>query len=115
MTTYPTVKNTSAQAGQLWLASYLGEVDMIERLLKAGVDIDEIHEGFTPLMIASLHGHAAVVAQLAAAGADLNIVTPEAGTALSQASYHGHREVISLLLAAGAQAELSNGKGETPL
>lgn len=76
--------------------------------------------GVTPLMLASLLGRTAIVAQLLAAGAAVDALDDRGFTALFHGCYNadedrGHPEVVELLLAAGADQEARIGFGVRPL
>lgn len=49
------------------------------------------------------------------AGAPINCLSPEAGTALYAASLAGHKEVVDLLLGRGADPSLCSPNGSSPL
>ena len=80
-------------------------------------------EECNPLATASLHGRAAVVERLLAAGADVNgrHTTFLGGkhrvtcTPLMMAAWGGHAEIIERLLAAGADAGATDSDGRTAL
>jgi len=71
--------------------------------------------GCTPLMRASLNGHAGIVKALLAAGADVNAANNHGGTALIMACYFGHLEAARALVASGANVNAEDGDGDTPL
>ena len=58
-------------------------------------------------------GHTNIVAQLLAAGADVNATHNDGYTALIFASYVGHAEIVAQLLAAGADVNATNDDGYT--
>ena len=91
---------------------------LLRALIAAGADVDEADDkdGVTPLYMASLMGHLAVVKVLLKAGAGVNKPNKDGFTPLYMASYKGHLEVVEFLLAKGAavnQARTINGT--TPL
>lgn len=67
-------KELGSVNSRLLKASLLvGRPFIVQQLILEGVDIDCINlEDFTPLMIASMHGHATTVHILLAAGANVN-------------------------------------------
>ena len=90
-------------------ACFKDNVTIVKALLKAdalsdvAADTTDGLAGLTALMAASWEGHAEVVKELLAAGANVNTRARDGRTALMFASYHGHPEVVKLLLKAGAQ------------
>ena len=70
-------------------------------------------DGMTALMRAAQGGHAAAIAALLAAGAEVEDI--DGMTALMFAAIGGHAAAIAALLAAGAEAEAKNNDGETAL
>eukprot|EP01094_Clydonella_sp_ATCC50884_P019450 TRINITY_DN3803_c1_g1_i13.p1 TRINITY_DN3803_c1_g1~~TRINITY_DN3803_c1_g1_i13.p1 ORF type:complete len:401 (+),score=64.84 TRINITY_DN3803_c1_g1_i13:451-1653(+) len=71
-------------------------------------------DGFTPLHIASQHGHADTVAILLRRGAAVNQPNNNGATPLSAACFFGHEEVAVLLLERGADARHVVGNYGTP-
>ena len=69
--------------------------------------------GYTALMLASQGGHAAAIAALLAAGAEVNAQTNDGNTALMNAAGGGHATAIAALLAAGAEMNAKDNKGNT--
>jgi Ankyrin repeats (3 copies)/Ankyrin repeats (many copies) len=107
-------------AAPLYYASLLGILEIVERLLAAGADVNAAaaHYGRTALQAASRGGHLQIVERLLAAGADVNAATARFGrTALQAASGYGHLEIVERLLAAGADANAAaaNYGGQTAL
>lgn len=85
-----------------------GDVDAVDRLLAAGVDVDSRDRyGQTALMLAARLGHASVVERLIAAGADLNRTAKYRLSALMLAVINGHESVARKLVAAGADTSLT--------
>ena len=56
----------------LWHASDKGDLDMVQSLIKAGCDVDHVHKGQTPVMMATLRGHDRIVKELILANCDVN-------------------------------------------
>ena len=76
--------------------------------------------GATPLMVAAVLGHRAIVVRLLAAGAAVDAADDRGFTALFHGCYNpdddrGHPEVVEALLAAGADKEAKIGFGVRPL
>ena len=55
----------------LWHACDVGELRMVQSVIEAGCDVDHIHSGQTPLMMATLRGHNKVVKELILANCDI--------------------------------------------
>jgi hypothetical protein len=67
-------------------------------LLKHGAAVDAANnDGTTPLFIAAVNGHTAIVRALLLAGADASIKTKRGDTPLMIAEQDGHHEVAALL------------------
>jgi ankyrin repeat protein len=94
-----------------------GRADVVGMLLRARASVDQaMSTGEAPLYIASYLGHAEIVATLVAAGADVNVQTPDHGaTALYVASGHGHADTVAVLAAGGAHMDLAANNRFTPL
>ena len=103
----------------LMTAARTGVVDSVEALLRHGaaatVDAREGWRGQTALMWAAAEGHAAVVAPLAAAGADVDALSDGGFTPLAFAVRAGHGAAVEALLAAGADVDLALTDGTSPL
>jgi hypothetical protein len=85
-------------------------IDLLKEIRNALIQND----GATPLMVASLNGHADRVKLLLAAGANVN-ATKDGSMPLMGASLKGHADVVKLLLAAGANVNAADKYGNTPL
>lgn len=111
-------EDPSTGATPLIIASYRGDVAVIEPLLAAGADINGTDRGgITPLMGAAQFGHAALIPILLEAGADLE--TPSSSgyqqNALHFAAQKGHPEVVEALLNAGANVDALENTHSTAL
>jgi|SoiMethySBSTD1v2_1073268.scaffolds.fasta_scaffold00155_11 uncharacterized protein len=105
----------------LQLAATNGSAAMIDRLLKAGVNVNEplTPARDTALMMAARTGTAGALRVLVEAGADVNAQETWGGTtALMWAVSEGHAEAAQLLIAAGADVNArsnyvaaANGRG----
>jgi ankyrin repeat protein len=101
-----------AQTGDLVAPAKRGDLDIVNRLLQAGADVNQrkfVSVGAlgdaTALMAASFNGSLDVVQTLLAAKADVNAKLSEkkdGETALTLAVHKGHVEVVRALLAANA-------------
>lgn len=128
--------NAFTGATPLFLASRVGEVEMIESLLEAGADVELGVDGSTtPIMQAagvrldpggwrpaegiSLEREEAVAAEiidrLQLAGADPTVANDAGDTALHGAVRRRLRAVIPILVRRGATIDAVNKQGETPL
>ena len=103
----------------LMIAARVGVVDSVAALLRhgagAGIDAREGWRGQTALMWAAAEGHAAVVAPLVAAGADVDARSDAGFTSLAFAVRAGHTAAIQALLMAGADVDLALPDGTSPL
>jgi len=88
----------------IFRASIGGYKDIVELLLKYGVDVNarSITDS-TPLIFASKHNHKDIVKLLLKAGAEVNAKDNDGWTALKWASHNGHRDVVKLLKQYGAK------------
>jgi len=90
----------------------LGQVAVIDELLKAGADINASNRsGGTVLMTAVWFRNTGVVRQLLAAGARINAQDDRGQTALMDAAYTRNREMAELLLEAGADVTIRDDLG----
>ncbi|CAK6977928.1 LOW QUALITY PROTEIN: ankyrin repeat domain-containing protein 27%2C partial [Scomber scombrus] len=72
-------------------------------------------EGFSPLHVAALHGHSALVALLIRHGANVNARTNQNATPLHLASQNSHIQVVRFLLECNAKLNKKDHYGNTPL
>ena len=88
----------------------------IDRLLAAGVDVDEpAADGATALAWAAHWDDLETARRLIAAGASVNAGNDYGVTPLTLACVNRNIEMVTLLLAAGADPNAAQVKGETPL
>lgn len=102
-------------------AAIEGRVEVAERLLAAGADVNArdnwqrtpLHVGIyeEPLVI----DHLPVVSRLVAAGANVNAGDNTGDTPLHMAATFGETEVARMLIANGAEVNARNDRGDTPL
>ena len=57
----------------LWRACDFGDLSMVQSVIEAGCDVDHIHKGQTPAMMATLRGHDSIVRELILANCDVNL------------------------------------------
>lgn len=72
-------------------------------------------DGFTPLHVAALHGHAGLAALLIRHGANVNARTNQSATPLHLASQNSHVQVVRFLLECNAKLNKKDHYGNTPL
>ncbi|CAB1322820.1 unnamed protein product [Coregonus sp. 'balchen'] len=76
-------------------------------------------DGFTPLHVAALHGHTALVSLFSRHGANsnasVNLSNNQGNTALHEAVRGGHLALVELLLQAGALVHMRNKRQRTAL
>jgi ankyrin repeat protein/DNA-binding beta-propeller fold protein YncE len=89
--------------------------EIVDVLLKAGADVNELQDGRTPLMIAAEKGRLAIARRLLAHGADLEIRSDFGQTALYRAVFKRNTKLVTLLLDAGANPDTPSHDGYTPL
>jgi len=100
--------NFDAGSSPLRIAAEIGHVAIVEVLLAAGADVNEVdvHRLATPLRIAVEKGHAGVVRALLAAGADANEQRSKRDASLlTLAAGQRHMDVMLALLDAGADVD----------
>src|SRR6202140_3154811 len=80
-------------------AARTGRVDLLDGLIKAGIDPNE-HDprGFTPLILAAYNGQAQAVDFLIAKGADPCATDPKGNNALMGVAFKGESKVADRLL-----------------
>jgi ankyrin repeat protein len=99
-------------------AAQKGDLDLAQTLLYAGANIRATTRvgGYTPLLIASRNGHAALVDALLTGGADPNLATSNGATPLMMAAQGGNADVVKALIARGADVNAKEKvKNETAL
>ncbi|PYQ97811.1 MAG: hypothetical protein DMF97_13495, partial [Acidobacteria bacterium] len=95
-----------------------GDVDLTKTLLYAGANVKATTRigGYSPLLIASRMGNAAMIDTLLAGGADPNAATANGTTAVMLAAQAGNAAAVGALLDRGANVNArENVKGETAL
>jgi ankyrin repeat protein len=97
----------------LWLAAEMGQLDVVQLLLKMGANIEtKSKDGITPLMAAvSEMGRNDVVQQLVAHGADLEAEDIEGRTPLVRAAAAGNVDAVRLLLQRGTGTDVHQQGG----
>lgn len=101
----------------LHVASYTGNIDIVDLLLEYNALIDardKMRE--TPLYLASMEGWYDIVHRLVEEGADTSILAQDGQTALYKAGGRGYTDITRLLLSYSADPSLGRGvSGETVL
>ncbi len=101
----------------LGLAVWRGDLEAVERLLRAGVDPGggAASQALRPVLVAVAVGDVAILRRLLRAGAEANARDPGGGTALMAAVAEQDRMAVEALLEAGADPASSDREGRTAL
>ena len=109
-------KQTIKHETPLLLAAREGHADVLEKLLIAGADVNQMDKRRqTPLHWAAASGHEAIIEQLLNAGAAMDQADKTGKTPLHWAAKNGHTAIVGRLLRAGADVStlssnlISNG------
>lgn len=97
----------------LMVAVYTGNIDDVQILLKAGVNIEaKDSNGLTPLLVATYKGNAKVLGALIKAGADIEAKDKEGKTAKEYATElataRDDKELLALIEAASKKQKNAN-------
>ncbi|CAM9128534.1 unnamed protein product, partial [Ectocarpus sp. 6 AP-2014] len=101
----------------LGLSCFLGRPEMVRLLLQHGASVDKcMRGGETPLQTAIGEGERGIVAQLLAAGADVNLKTEGSGrTALHKAACQGDVQIIKKVIEGGARLDALDAEEYMPI
>ncbi|CBJ33169.1 similar to ankyrin 2,3/unc44 [Ectocarpus siliculosus] len=101
----------------LGLSCFLGRPEMVRLLLQHGASVDKrMRGGETPLQTAIGEGERGIVAQLLAAGADVNLKTGGSGrTALHKAACQGDVQIIKKVIEGGARLDALDAEEYMPI
>ena len=100
----------------LFLASMKNDAEMLEMLLRGGVDINTTSvRGWTALMRAVQRGSQECARLLLSRGADANHLSRDKWSALVECVNNGSLELIGILLDAGADIDMKTQFGWTPI
>jgi len=101
----------------LMLAAVNGDINIVRKLVGAGVKADEHRSGpgWTALIYAAFGGHAEIVRFLLENDADVDAQAGNGMTALMAACRNGHLEVVRLLLEYEADVDLLNQNNASAL
>ncbi len=102
-----------ADESPLMLASLRGMLDVVNRLIKRGADVNK--PGWAPLHYAATHGHLDVMNVLLENHAYIDAASPNGSTPLMMAALYGTPSAVKLLLEAGADSSLKNVQGLTAI
>ena len=107
----PQVDGTTA----LHWAVEANDLELTDLLLRSGARVSAANEaGVTPIRLAAINGHAAILEKLIAAGADPNASLSDTGdTALMMASRTGNVDAVRVLLDHGAKVNTKETWGGT--
>jgi len=98
---YADVSGTPKLAGALQNAARAGDLPQVERLLQQGAALNAADAaGRTPLVLAAMQGHTAVVQRLLAAGANKALIDNDGLNALQHARRLGYDGIAHLIEAA---------------
>ncbi|CAK0875842.1 unnamed protein product, partial [Prorocentrum cordatum] len=93
-----------------------GSVEIASELCQQGVDMDvENQDGLTPMLAASINGHAGVVQVLSECRANLNGLFRGGVSPLHAASCKGHVDVVRFLCQVRCHVDAARQDGSTPL
>lgn len=109
-------KEVTAPKQTLFEAAFLGKLDLVERHITAGTDLNQKDDfGSTALVIATTFGKKDVALALIAGGADLEAKGGDGSTVLHTAAFFGRTEIVKSLLANGANIDARNNYNGTAL
>lgn len=103
----------SAGESPLMLAALNGQLELADKLVKKGADVNKT--GWTPLHYAASNGHVEVIKLLLENYAYIDAESPNSSTPLMMASMYGSPQSVKLLLDKGADPSLKNQMGLTAL
>lgn len=101
----------------LHVACYHNKTSFVKVLLDRGSHINATTgDGYSPLMISAMQGHASCISLLLSRGADVHIRGAETvSAAIALAAQNGHISCLSQLIDAGADVNVRNQNGYTSL
>src|SRR5688572_15767591 len=99
-------------------AAMNGDLELAEMLIVAGAKTRATTRlgSYTPLYLASQHGHGSVISALVKAGGDVKAGTPNGTTPLMVAAAAGKVDAVQALIDAGADVNAKDGvRAQTPI
>ena len=112
----PDLSDNVWQRHAVHYAALRGHVDIVQKLIKSGVDINTRDaDNRTPLHWAATSGWVNVAEFLIANGASVNIVQKDGFSALHAATCLGHMHMCRYLLAEGSEVNRTDRDGWSPL
>ena len=121
-TTLNRMSSTGLDLGGLALhmAAQGGHKDLMQQLLqRLDINVNNVNyqdkDGLSPLLIAVLRGHEAIVHLLLEEGVDTSLTDKDGWTALMGAVIGGHQGLVVLLIEHGACVTARDNYGRTPL
>ena len=99
-------------------AAMNGDLELAEMLIVAGANTRATTRlgSYTPLYLASQHGHGSVISALVKAGSDVKAGTPNGTTPLMVAAAAGKVDAVQALIDAGADVNAKDGvRAQTPI
>ncbi len=109
--------NVEIPVEKLVAAAEAGDTEALQGYIEAGADLNQAHNGYTPLLMASFCGQLYVVEMLIEAGVDVNARSQdhEECTALHCAAQSQDMELAQLLIRHNAAINAQSRKQTTPL
>lgn len=98
----------------LILASYRGNLEIVEFLLANGALVNDVSEMGTALMAASVKNKISIAEKLIESGAEINLTNNSQTSPLHLAVQFNNVEMVKLLLNHNADKKKQDGKGKTP-
>ncbi len=109
------VYRTGLEMSWLSRAASLGDIGVVDALLRAGADINAVVYGKAALHWAAKRGHRDVVKLLLDRGAIPHVEDSVGSTPMHLAAYNGHSGVVEELLKHDSMTEIKDAEGYTPL
>uniref|UniRef100_A0A7S1HT47 EF-hand domain-containing protein n=1 Tax=Eutreptiella gymnastica TaxID=73025 RepID=A0A7S1HT47_9EUGL len=102
----------------LYLASELGQYEMVRSLIKFGADVERTnanHDRNTALHVACLNGHVDIATYLIDSGAQVDAKNAQLHTPLHLACLHGRKVLANILIGRGAEIHSIDMDGQRPI
>ncbi len=113
----PDYSSSAAKKWPLFLeAVESGNVDVVNKLIEEGLNVNVSRDGTTPLMLAASKGRLEIAEAIIQAGANVNARSDAGWTALHMAAFDQKQsDIIDLLMQSGVDIEARNKAGKTAL